>query len=162
MNAKRIAEIGMMVGLAMVLSYLESLLPVSLGIPGVKLGLSNVVTLFALYRCGSGPAFGIAVTRIVLCGVTFGSFSAMLYSLAGGLLSYLVMLLLKKTDRFSVYGVSVAGGVFHNIGQVAVAAWVLQTSLLFYYIPFLLIAGTIAGVCIGVVCGGVIKRIQNL
>lgn len=162
MKAKKITEIAMMVALAMVLSYLESLLPLSLGMPGIKLGLSNTVTLFALYRCNPLTAFGIAVTRILLCGITFGSLSTMLYSMAGGLLSYLVMLLLKRTEQFSVYGVSIAGGVSHNIGQMAVAALVLQTGMLFYYLPFLLLAGVVAGIGIGLVSARIIQRMKNL
>ena len=117
-KSHKIAGVGMLVALAMVLSYLESLIPISLGIPGIKLGLSNVVTLFALYQFGGGIAFGVAVCRIVLCGVTFGSLSTMLYSFAGGLLSFAVMFVLKKTEKFSIYGISIAGGVMHNVGQL--------------------------------------------
>ena len=109
-KSHKIAGVGVLVALAMVLSYLESLIPISLGIPGIKLGLSNVVTLFALYQFGGGIAFGVAVCRIVLCGVTFGSLSTMLYSFAGGLLSFAVMFVLKKTEKFSIYGISIAGG----------------------------------------------------
>ena len=101
-KSHKIAGVGVLVALAMVLSYLESLIPISLGIPGIKLGLSNVVTLFALYQFGGGIAFGVTVCRIVLCGVTFGSLSTMLYSFAGGLLSFAVMFVLKKTEKFSI------------------------------------------------------------
>lgn len=160
MHSGKVAGVGLMVALAMVFSYIESLFPVSLGIPGIKLGLSNVVTVFALYRFNPLTAFGIAIVRIILNGLTFGSLSTMMYSLAGGLFSYFVMLLLKRKEGFSVYGVSIAGGVCHNLGQVAVAVVVLQTGLLVYYIPFLLIAGTVAGVAIGYLSGLLLKRLQ--
>lgn len=102
-KSHKIAGVGVLVALAMVLSYLESLIPISLGIPGIKLGLSNVVTLFALYQFGGGIAFGVAVCRIVLCGVTFGSLSTMLYSFAGGLLSFAVMFVLKNRKVFDIW-----------------------------------------------------------
>lgn len=161
MKSKKIAQIGMLVALAMVFSYLESLVPISLGVPGIKLGLSNVVTVFALYQFGAPLALGISMVRIVLCGLTFGSFSTMLYSLAGGLLSFLVMIILKKTGKFSIYGVSAAGGVFHNIGQLIVAAWMLQSSMLAYYMPFLMVAGIVSGAAIGMLGGMVWKRMAQ-
>lgn len=161
MKSKKIAQIGMLVALAMVFSYLESLVPISLGVPGIKLGLSNVVTVFALYQFGAPLALGISIVRIVLCGLTFGSFSTMLYSLAGGLLSFLVMVILKKTGKFSIYGVSAAGGVFHNIGQLIVAAWMLQSSMLAYYMPFLMVAGIVSGAAIGMLGGMVWKRMAQ-
>ncbi|MCH5268432.1 MAG: Gx transporter family protein [Lachnospiraceae bacterium] len=161
MKSHKIAQIGMLVALAMVFSYLEFLVPVSLGIPGIKLGLSNLVTVFALYLLGIPTAFGISFVRIVLCGITFGSLSTMLYSMAGGMLSFLVMVLLKKTKKFSVYGVSIAGGVGHNVGQLLVAACVLQTGVLIYYFPFLLLAGTVAGAAIGLMGGIIIKRLSS-
>lgn len=162
MGTKKIAQIGMLVAVAFVLSYIESLLPISLGVPGIKLGLSNIVVLLCLYECSVKETFGIAVIRILLCGLTFGSLSTMMYSLAGGMLSFAVMLLLKKSQRFSIYGVSVAGGVCHNIGQIIVAVLVLQTGLLAYYLPFLLMAGCIAGVCIGFVAAMLTKRLHGL
>lgn len=162
MGTKKIAQIGMLVAVAFVLSYIESLLPISLGVPGIKLGLSNIVVLLCLYECSVKETFGIAVIRILLCGLTFGSLSTMMYSLAGGMLSFIVMLLLKKTERFSIYGVSIAGGVCHNIGQIIVAVLVLQTGLLVYYLPFLLLAGCIAGVCIGFVAAMLTKRLHGL
>ena len=160
-KSHKIAGVGVLVALAMVLSYLESLIPISLGIPGIKLGLSNVVTLFALYQFGGGIAFGVAVCRIVLCGVTFGSLSMMLYSFAGGLLSFAVMFVLKKTEKFSIYGISIAGGVMHNVGQLLVAAYVMQTAKIIYYMPVLLVAGTLAGAAIGIVGAMIYRRIDT-
>lgn len=162
MNTKKTAQIGMLVAVAFVLGYVESLLPISFGVPGIKLGLSNIVVLLCLYEGTVKEAFGIAIVRIVLSGFTFGSLSTMMYSLAGGMLSFLVMFLLKKSNRFSIYGVSVAGGVSHNIGQILVAVCVLQTGLIMYYLPFLLVAGSIAGICIGFVGGILAKRLHGM
>ena len=156
-KSHKIAGVGVLVALAMVLSYLESLIPISLGIPGIKLGLSNVVTLFALYQL----AFGVTVCRIVLCGVTFGSLSTMLYSFAGGLLSFAVMFVLKKTEKFSIYGISIAGGVMHNVGQLLVAAYVMQTAKIIYYMPVLLVAGTLSGAAIGILGAMIYRRIDT-
>ncbi len=162
MGTKKTAQVGMLVAAGFVLGYVESLLPISFGIPGIKLGLSNIVVLLCLYEGTAKEAFGIALVRIVLTGLTFGNFSTMAYSLAGGIFSFLVMFLLKKSNVFSVYGVSIAGGVSHNIGQIAVAVLVLQTGLLMYYLPFLLVAGCVAGACIGFVGGILVKRLHGL
>lgn len=162
MGTKKTAQVGMLVAAAFVLGYVESLLSISFGIPGIKLGLSNIVVLLCLYEGTAKEAFGIALVRIVLTGLTFGNFSTMAYSLAGGIFSFLVMFLLKKSNVFSVYGVSIAGGVSHNIGQIAVAVLVLQTGLLMYYLPFLLVAGCVAGACIGFVGGILVKRLHGL
>lgn len=160
MDTKNIAKMGIMVAVAFVLSYVESMLPLNFGIPGIKAGFSNIVVIFSLFTFNSVTTFGIAVVRIILCGLTFGSLSSMLYSLAGGILSFLVMLLLKKTKKFSIYGISVAGGVFHNVGQILVAMAVLKTNLLLYYLPFLLLAGVIAGIIVGIIGGILVKRLR--
>lgn len=160
MDTKNIAKMGMMVAVAFVLSYVESMLPLNFGIPGIKAGFSNIVVIFSLFTFNSVTTFGIAVVRIILCGLTFGSLSSMLYSLAGGILSFLIMLLLKKTKKFSIYGISVAGGVFHNVGQILVAMAVLKTNLLLYYLPFLLLAGVIAGIIVGIIGGILVKRLR--
>ena len=120
-----------------------------------------MVTLFALYQFGGGIAFGVAVCRIVLCGVTFGSLSTMLYSFAGGVLSFAVMFVLKKTEKFSIYGISIAGGVMHNVGQLLVAAYVMQTAKIIYYMPVLLVAGTLAGAAIGILGAMIYRRIDT-
>ncbi len=159
MNTKKVAGIGMLVALAFVLSYVEAMLPISIGVPGVKVGLSNIVVLFGLFRFDTKTTFGIALVRILLAGLTFGNLSSMMYSLAGGMLSFFVMFFLKKTDKFSAYGVSVAGGVSHNIGQILVAMAVLQTKLLIYYLPVLMIAGIVSGIVVGILGGLLIKRL---
>lgn len=161
MKSSKIAEYGLLAALAMVFSYVESRIPVFFAVPGMKLGLTNLVVLTALYRQGERAAFGINLVRIVLTAFTFGNMSAMIYSLAGGCLSYLVMILCKRSGKFSMAGVSIAGGVAHNIGQILVAIFVLETAQLVYYLPFLLIAGTAAGFVIGIVGSEVLKRLPN-
>lgn len=160
MDTKHIAKIGMMVAVAFVLSYIESMLPLNFGVPGIKAGFSNIVVIFALFSFSPLTTFVIAVVRIILSGLTFGSLSSMLYSLSGGILSFFVMLLLKKTHKFSIYGISVAGGVFHNIGQILVAMAVLQNSMIVYYLPFLLVAGVVAGMVVGIIGAILVKRLR--
>lgn len=162
MDTKRMARVGMFVAVAFVLSYVESILPISFGVPGIKMGLSNIVVVLSLYEMTARETFGIAVARILLMGLTFGNLSTLMYSLAGGLLSFCVMYFLKKSQFFSVYGVSLAGGVSHNIGQILVAVWVLRTSLLWYYLPFLLLAGCASGVAVGFVAAMLQKRLHRV
>ena len=161
MNSKRIAKFALLVALAMVLSWLESLIPVSSAIPGVKLGLTNLVVLFALYRMGGKDAIILSLIRVVLVSLTFGNAFAFFYSFSGALLSFLIMWLMKKSGRFSTVGVSVAGGVGHNIGQILTAAIVLRSSGIFYYLPVLLLSGVAAGIGIGLAGAVLIQRIPD-
>ena len=160
MNSRKIARYALLTALAMVLSWLESLVPLSVAVPGVKLGLTNLVVIFALYRMSAGDALAISLVRVVLVSFTFGNAYAFAYSLAGALLSFVIMWALKKSGGFSSVGVSVAGGVGHNLGQILVAALVLENSGIFYYFPALLLSGTAAGVCIGSVGGILVKRLK--
>ncbi len=160
-RSQRLALYGVLIALAMILSYVETLIPVSLGVQGVKPGLANLVVFAALYLMKPAEAFAISMVRILLAGFTFGNMSAMLYSFAGGILSYAVMLALKKKEWFDRVGVSVAGGVFHNIGQLIVAAAVLENAAVFTYLPVLLLAGTAAGAFIGILGGLVLKRLPK-
>lgn len=159
--AKKTALLGMLVALAFVLSYIETLIPVNLGIPGAKLGLANLVVMVALYTLGTKEAFGLSMVRILLAGLTFSSMAAMLYSFAGGLLSFAVMTLMKKTKKLSVTGVSVLGGIAHNAGQIFVAMWMLDTATLIYYLPVLAITGIASGTVIGLLAVMVIRRISG-
>ncbi len=159
-KAKRAAYFGMMVALAFTLSYLESLIPFNIGIPGIKLGLANLVVVIALYSIGIKAAFPIAVIRILLAGLTFGNANSLLYSLAGGILSLLIMWAVKNT-KLSVIGVSVLGGVFHNIGQLFIAALMMGTTKIAYYLPVLLIAGLVTGFLIGTASELVLKRLPK-
>ncbi len=162
-KATQVAFSGLMLALTLVLSYVESLLPLTIGIPGVKLGLANLAVLLTLYASGWKMALGIDVLRVVLSGFLFGNFAAILYSMAGALVSFGAMVLLKRF-RFSMSTVSIAGGVFHNLGQLVVAVCVVENFHLFYYLPWLIIAGIITGALIGIVGRtvskymGVIKR----
>lgn len=160
-KARRVALYGMLTALAFILSYVESLVPVTVGIPGVKLGLANLVVVIALYTLDLKGAFVISVVRIVLSGLTFGGLFSMLYSLAGGLLSFAVMAILSRKKLFGTVGVSVCGGVAHNIGQLLVAMAVLETESVWYYFPVLLISGSVAGVLIGLLGGWMTGRIQD-
>lgn len=161
-ETKKIAMMGLFTALAMIFGYVEAILPISIGIPGIKLGVANLVTVVALYRFKPSEAFWIQFVRIVLISFLFGNLSMMIYSLAGGICSFAVMVVLKKTGKFSIYGVSAAGGVFHNIGQLVTAVLALETVSLLYYGPVLLISGLITGILIGVTAGEVLKRIGNL
>lgn len=160
-TVKRSVYLGLLIALAFVLSYVETLIPINLGVPGAKLGLANLVVVVALYTLGGRDAFVLSMIRIILAGFTFGNMTSMLYSLAGGLLSFCVMLLAKKMKLFSLTGVSVLGGVFHNVGQILVAIFVLKTTSLVYYLPMLVIVGCLAGVVIGVLGAGVTARIRK-
>ena len=160
MNAKKVARFGLLVALALVLSYLESLVPLSFTVPGVKLGLPNVVVVFALYKLNGRSAALISLLRVLLAALLFGSALSLAYSAAGAALSLLVMLLLRRSGRFGCTGVSVAGAVAHNAGQVLVAAAVLETGRLMYYLPALCVSGVIAGVCIGLLAALLTKRIR--
>lgn len=152
----------MFIAAAFVLSYIESILPVSFGIPGIKPGLSNIVVVLSLYEMTAKETFGIAMARILLMGFTFGNLSILMYSFAGGILSFWFMFFLKRAKVFSVYGVSLSGGVSHNIGQILVAMAVLKTSLLIYYLPFLLIAGCASGIAVGFAAALLQKRLHGV
>lgn len=158
---KKSVYFGVFTALALIVSYVEALIPFSFGVPGIKLGLANIVVVAALYLWGGAAALFLSVVRILLSGFLFGNMFAILYSLAGGLLSLFIMVLLKRSGRFSVTGVSIAGGVFHNIGQMAAASLLLPKAGLLYYFPFLLTAGVVTGFLIGILSMEIIKRIPK-
>lgn len=159
MKTRDISRFALLTALAMVLSWVESLVPLSVAVPGVKLGLTNLVVLFALYRMGTRAAWCLSLVRVLLVSFTFGNAFSLWYSLAGAILSLLVMMALKATGKFSVTGVSVAGAVCHNLGQILVAMAVLQSTAVAFYYPALLLSGTIAGICIGLAGGVLVRRI---
>lgn len=152
------AYFGVFTSLALILSYVETLIPISFGIPGIKLGLANLVIVIVLYTYGEKEAFLLSVTRILLSGFLFGNLSMILYSMAGGIFSFAIMVLLCKTGGFSIQGVSIAGGVFHNIGQLLLAMMIVETYQVGYYFPVLLISGLVTGLLIGIVSREVLKR----
>lgn len=158
----RAAYFGVFTALALIFSYVETLIPFHIGIPGVKLGLANLIIVIALYKMNVKSAYLLSVTRVVLSGFIFGSMFGILYSLAGGLTSLTVMALLKGNNGFSVMGVSIAGGVFHNIGQLIVAMLVVESYSAAYYLPVLLTAGLITGLIIGITANEMLKRLAGL
>lgn len=160
-TAKKVALYGILIALAMVLSFVETLIPIPLPIPGIKLGLANLVTIIGLYLVGIPGTVCITVLRVVLVGLSFGNPYSMIYGLAGSFLSLLVMALMKRYRLFSQVGVSILGGVFHNIGQLLFAAVIVQTAGVFVYMPTLLAAGCTAGAIIGILGGIMTERLIN-
>ncbi len=158
--SKRVARYALLTALAMALSWLESLVPLSMAAPGMKLGLTNIVVVFALYRMSLRDAAALSLVRVLLVSMTFGNAYSFAYSLAGAVLSLAVMAALKRTGKFSILGVSIAGGVGHNLGQVAVAMAVLGTARLAWYLPALLVSGTLAGAAVGAAGGLVAARVK--
>ncbi len=162
MKNRKIALCALLTALAMILSYLESLVPLSFAVPGIKLGLANAAVIFALFSLNGKYAFLISLIRVFLVSVLFGSVMTLAYSFAGAVLSLAVMLLLKKTGAFGPVGISVAGAVSHNAGQILAAVFLLETGSLVFYLPVLLISGCIAGSLIGIVSGIIISRMKNI
>ena len=150
-----------LVAVAMILSYVESMIPAFVAVPGVKMGLSNIATVFALYSLGWPYAICVSVVRVLLSSLLFGNFVSLIYSLSGAFLALGLMILLKKLDKFSIVGVSVAGGVGHNIGQTIAACIVMENAAISLYIIPLLVSGTISGVLIGLVAGNLVERIKK-
>lgn len=155
-----IAVCGLLVSLMLVLGYVESLLPSLPGVVGAKLGLANSVLLYGLYALGTGPAFVLMALKVALSGLLFGGINAMAYSFAGGLLSLIMMLLIKRIKGIGVVGVSMTGAVFHNVGQVLMAMLVLHTSKLLYYLAVLMIIGLITGLLTGSAASLVMKHLK--
>ena len=158
----RVAYFGVFTALALIFSYVESLIPFQIGIPGVKLGLANLIIVIALYKMSLREAYLLSVTRVVLAGFIFGNLFSILYSLAGALLSLTVMALLKRNGSFSILGVSIGGGVMHNVGQLIVAMFVVQTFSVSYYIPVLLVAGLLTGLFIGIAADAMLMRLRGI
>jgi heptaprenyl diphosphate synthase len=155
---------GLILALALILSYIESLFPFFFGVPGMKLGLANLAVVLILYMYGAKEAFLLNILRVLLAGFLFGNLYMILYSLAGAILSFIVMVIVKRTNRFSIAGVSMAGGVFHNVGQALVAMVVIDTLGVLYYLPPLLVAGVVTGGLIGFIAGVIkpyIERVKN-
>ena len=160
-KASKMTFLALSITLALILSFVESQIPAFVAIPGVKVGLPNIVIVFLLYKVGTKEAGIVSALRVVMVGFLFGSMMSMLYSLAGAVLSFCGMALLKKTNWFSTMAVSVAGGVLHNVGQITVACLVTETAQLMYYLPVLMISGVIAGVVIGVAGAMMVKRVPT-
>ena len=158
----KVAVFGVFTSLALILSYVELLIPINFGITGMKLGLANLLVVILLYKGCPRDALLLSVIRILLSGLIFGNMFSIFYSLGGGLLSLAVMVFLKKTGQFTVAGISIGGGASHNVGQLLVAMFVVQTYQVGYYLPVLLIAGVITGAVIGILSAEVLKRTQSI
>ena len=158
---KKTALLGMLTSLALIASYIETLIPVPITVPGVKLGLANLIILIVLKLYGAKEGLLLNILRILLAGFLFGSFSTILYSLAGGLLSFAVMGVLLKTKLFSLMGVSIAGGVCHNLGQLLLAIVVLNSAALLSYMPVLLISGLLTGLLIGIGAEQILRHLPK-
>lgn len=159
-NTKKLTTMAIMVSFALILSFIESRIPAFVAIPGVKVGLANIAVIFTLYKMGVKEAAAISVVRILLVSMLFGSPVSLIYSLAGAALSFAVMLLLKEFTPLTEVAVSVSGGVMHNIGQIIAASIVMDTNIVVYYLPFLVLSGTIAGIVVGLITAMLIKRVK--
>lgn len=160
--AKRVSLYGILVALALIASYIEVLIPFNFHVPGMKLGLANIVVLIALYTGGARAGISVSVIRIILVGFTFGNPYSAIYGLSGGILSFVIMFFLKKTDFFGIVGVSMAGGVAHNIGQLFCAMVLLRLPAVFSYLSYLIFIGVVTGVMIGIIAGEILKRIIKM
>ena len=161
-STKSIAFLGISASVALLLSYIEFLLPpLFAAVPGIKIGLPNVIILFVLYAVGAKAAAGVSFVRLCVSSLLFGNPVMFAYSAAGAVLSFLIMIVLKKTDKLSAVGVSVAGGVAHNVGQVLVATLLLNTPQIAYYMIVLTVTGTVSGVFIGLCGAYLVKRLSK-
>ncbi len=161
LDTKATVTLSALIAVAMILSYVESLIPAFVAVPGVKLGLSNIATVFALYTLGWPYAICVSAVRVILSALLFGNITSLIYSLSGAALALVVMILLKRIKLFSTVGISVAGAVSHNIGQIIAVCFVMENAYIAYYIVPLLISGTIAGVVIGVASAALVERVKK-
>ncbi len=162
-KTKRIAILGVLTAVALVLSYLEAILPpIYAAVPGVKVGLPNVVVILILYRFGAKEAAMVSFLRVFIVALLFGNAMTLAYSIAGALLSLFLMMLFKKLDLFSAVGVSIIGGIAHNVGQIIVAMLLLNSTLIAYYMIILTITGTLAGVAVGLAGSLLVKRLERI
>ena len=160
-SARRLAFGAMFTALALIFSYVEFLIPLPVPVPGIKLGLANLVIIIAIYRMGFKYAFTINCVRIIASGLLFSGVFGMLYSFAGGILSLVVMYILYRTKLFSMVGVSMAGGVMHNLGQLLTACLIVSNIRLMSYFAVLLVSGLISGILIGIVAYQIEKRLPQ-
>ncbi len=159
-STRKMTALALTVSFALILSFVESRIPAIVAIPGIKVGLANIAVIFTLYKFGIKEAAAVSAVRVLLVSMLFGSPVSLIYSITGAVLSLSVMFLLKKLTPLSEVTVSVAGGVTHNIGQIGAASVMLGTNVVVYYLPFLLLSGTIAGVVVGIASGLLIKKVD--
>ena len=161
MKAKKVTFLGLSIALAMILSFVEHQIPALVAIPGIKVGLPNIVMVFLLYRVGWKETVTVSIIRIILVSMLFGNVQMMTFSIAGAALSLFGMILLKKLNLFSYVTVSITGAILHNIGQIVAAVFWTGTAQIAFYLPALLISGTVAGTLIGILSGMVLKRLEK-
>lgn len=161
-TVKMIALLGVIASFAAILSYIEAIIAFDIWIPGVKLGLANLAIVIVLYWYGVREALFVNIVRIVIVGLLFGNAFSIMFSLAGALISLIAMAIAKNTNLFTVIGISVSGGVFHNVGQIMVASLVVKSYSIIYYIPVLIIAGIITGTIIGIVAWKLLERFKGI
>lgn len=160
-NTKKLALIGVLAAVAMILSYIEALLPpIYSAVPGIKLGLANIAVIFALYSINLKSAALISAIKVFLSALLFGSVTSFIYSFSGAVLSLVMMALMKKSTLFSPVGVSVAGAVMHNVGQVLCAIIILGTAEIGYYLTFLSVSAVVSGMLVGLVSALLIKKLK--
>lgn len=160
-KTRKLATLAMLVSVAMILSYIESLIPPLVAVPGVKIGLANIATVFALYTLGARGAVCVSLVRVALSALLFGNAASFIFSLSGAILSLAVMIILTRVRLFSFVGVSVAGGVCHNAGQILAAIFVMENSAILSYLAPLTLSGTLAGVAVGAVAGVLVARLSK-
>jgi len=158
-NTKKLKKMAITISFALILSYIESRIPAFIAIPGIKAGLANIAVIFTLYKLGAKEAALISVIRVLLVSLLFGSPVSLIYSISGAVLSLAAMIILKKLTPLKEVAVSVCGGVMHNIGQIIAASLMLSTNVVGYYLPFLILSGTIAGIVVGLTSAILIKRV---
>ena len=160
-KTKRLVTLSSIIAVAMILSYIESLIPTLVAVPGAKIGLSNIATVFALYTLGAKAAISVSLIRVVLSALLFGNTVSLIYSVSGAILALLFMIVFYKLGFFSSVGVSVLGGVAHNAGQIIAASVVMETGALAVYMAPLAVAGTIAGILVGICAGILVSRVSK-
>lgn len=162
-KTRRIALLGVLTSVALVLSYLEVMLPpISTAVPGIKMGLPNIIIIFVLYKFGLKEAVTVSIIRVFIVALLFGNVMTLAYSVAGAVLSLALMTLFKKINLFSIVGVSIIGGITHNLGQILVAIFLFDTIQIGYYMIVLSITGTIAGVLIGIISSILVKKLEKV
>ena len=159
-NTRRLTYLALTVSFALILSFIESRIPAFVAIPGVKMGLANIAVIFTLYKFGVKEADTVSLIRVLLVSSLFGTPVSFIYSVSGAILSLAAMILLNRLTPLTEVAISVTGGVMHNVGQIAAACFMLSTNVIIYYLPFLILSGTIAGIVVGIVSGLLVKRIN--
>lgn len=159
-STKKLTALALTVSFALILSFIESKIPAFVAIPGIKVGLANIAVIYSMYKFGIREAAAVSTVRVLIVSMLFGSPVSFIYSISGAVLSLGVMYLLKRLTRLTEVTVSVAGGVMHNVGQIGAASVMLGTNVVSYYLPFLLLSGTVAGIVVGIAAALLIKRVR--